>query len=525
MAMPANGELNVEVSEQNGLGEDSMMTFIRMHLASIFQPFADRVDELRKQLEEFQATYAESESRTSAKLSDHAVRMKGLREELETVSQHVEEAQAEAAKVADLEVAVQRTQSEINALNDRQRAVQATAFELQHETKANAQQLTRVQAELALADSQIARNLDETAQRQHAELSAVGAVHQSTARTLETAVKFGEDTRQELQKIAAAAERRARADEAALAQLRTTLASLETSLGTTEHRLQEQVEKLKAAKAQSATLQTRVEQTARSQTVLETRQKDTADDVAGVKRHLADVDEQLGRLSEVVGAGDDGAGGRLEEELQKLGGLFGAMRQLSERLDGTVATVSGLDRTTQLQDERLSAGETRAARLEASGAKLHQDAIDQLDKRTSKRFSGMEGLLGQQEHSQKQERDRASAEHAAFQKAVFDRLDTQARDIARAHDGLTQNTRRLEVAGGRLENLQGDLTLTNDSLTKLRSTMDLTQEYWKGLTKGLRQTHRSIAVDNELFSGREGHATTLPALTKTVSPQSSPSIT
>merc|ERR1711879_857877 len=80
----------------------------------------------------------------------------------------------------------------------------------------------------------------------------------------------------------------------------------------------------------------------------------------------------------------------------------------------------------------------------------------------------------------------------------------------------------VEIAGGRMDSLEKDLTCARGDVSKLRETLDLTQEYWKGLTKGFRQTHRSVAVENEMFSSKGAIGTTLPALTKTVSPHGSP---
>merc|ERR1712039_900350 len=73
------------------------------------------------------------------------------------------------------------------------------------------------------------------------------------------------------------------------------------------------------------------------------------------------------------------------------------------------------------------------------------------------------------------------------------------------------------------KDLEKSLTCVRGDVSKLRDTLDLTQEYWKGLTKGFRQTHRHVAVESDIFSSKGAVGTAqLPALTKTVSPHGSP---
>merc|ERR1711862_775368 len=70
----------------------------------------------------------------------------------------------------------------------------------------------------------------------------------------------------------------------------------------------------------------------------------------------------------------------------------------------------------------------------------------------------------------------------------------------------------LKEAENRVKVLEVGLTNTNEMVSKLGLGLDLTQEYWSGLSKGFRDTHKSVAIDNEMLPAKGSHAVTLPAI-------------
>merc|ERR1711920_657367 len=92
-------------------------------------------------------------------------------------------------------------------------------------------------------------------------------------------------------------------------------------------------------------------------------------------------------------------------------------------------------------------------------------------------------------------------------------LRAQATELARVAELTRSAQMGVDTIGPSVENLARELATTNQQVAKLSGNMDMTQEYWKGLTKGLRETHRSIAVENEMLPHR-ATSMALPALTK-----------
>merc|ERR1711957_185445 len=102
---------------------------------------------------------------------------------------------------------------------------------------------------------------------------------------------------------------------------------------------------------------------------------------------------------------------------------------------------------------------------------------------------------------------------------IMAKFESQASEIADTNVRLERTGLELDATGSRVHNLEEAMAATGDQLAKLSGGLDLTQEYWKGLTKGFRETHRSIAVENEMLPQKGMHTTSLPALVKTASPQ------
>jgi len=74
--------------------------------------------------------------------------------------------------------------------------------------------------------------------------------------------------------------------------------------------------------------------------------------------------------------------------------------------------------------------------------------------------------------------------------------------------------------GLRVKMLEAKMNHVVPAVDQLKSGMELTEEYWKGLSHGLRESHKMVAVDHGLIAsqprGPRGKA--LPALSKTPEP-------
>jgi len=97
-----------------------------------------------------------------------------------------------------------------------------------------------------------------------------------------------------------------------------------------------------------------------------------------------------------------------------------------------------------------------------------------------------------------------------FKQETNSRLDGDEMELQTAQANITKNARETDAAGNRIRTLQGDFKATNEDINKLRQTLELSQQYWKGLAKGFKQTRQNAKEDKELANIRG--ATTLPSL-------------
>jgi len=106
------------------------------------------------------------------------------------------------------------------------------------------------------------------------------------------------------------------------------------------------------------------------------------------------------------------------------------------------------------------------------------------------------------------------------QKQYKERLDQHSNDISKTNVSLGETQKEIaEKIGPRMRTMENHImTLTKD-VNDLKMGMDLTEEYWKGLSRGFREMHKGVTIDRELVgTPRSGRSKMLPALAKT--PQS-----
>merc|ERR1719362_1188619 len=79
------------------------------------------------------------------------------------------------------------------------------------------------------------------------------------------------------------------------------------------------------------------------------------------------------------------------------------------------------------------------------------------------------------------------------------KLEDHDHDIATANQKLQEAQDDLKVKSKRIENLERTLDSLGKSVSETRDGLELTEEWWKGLSHGFRETHRSVNIEKELF--------------------------
>eukprot|EP00930_Biecheleria_cincta_P092053 TRINITY_DN8181_c1_g1_i1.p1 TRINITY_DN8181_c1_g1~~TRINITY_DN8181_c1_g1_i1.p1 ORF type:complete len:516 (-),score=102.87 TRINITY_DN8181_c1_g1_i1:71-1618(-) len=104
---------------------------------------------------------------------------------------------------------------------------------------------------------------------------------------------------------------------------------------------------------------------------------------------------------------------------------------------------------------------------------------------------------------------------------VLSKLEAQAQHTQQVRSTVHQLSSGIRDAEDRLSAVEGKIASINDSLASLRGGVDLTHEYWKGLTRGVQRTHKNIVTDGVTMKAPlPDGSTTLRAVPLTRSPRS-----
>lgn len=104
---------------------------------------------------------------------------------------------------------------------------------------------------------------------------------------------------------------------------------------------------------------------------------------------------------------------------------------------------------------------------------------------------------------------------------VLTKLETQAHQTNQVRSTVHQLSNGMRGAEDRLSTLESKIASVNDSVASLRGGVDLTHEYWKGLTRGVQRTHKNVVTDGfAMKAPLPDGSTTLRAVPLSRSPRS-----
>lgn len=492
VATTAAGTLRVEVSDQNGMGEDTMGEFVREHLASILRPFADHLDQLHRSVaslgDRLQETALVANDNT-AELGNQARLATGFRRDLARLGQQLEDAHG------GLE-ALRGDRDALRGDLDGARA-ELRALELEHRGTADA--VTASQQEIKGASLRIDRlnglcmDIGPICEKKVAALGDV--LRQERREELETSRKAAEalaqglaDSRREaqegLQKLKELMERRGREDRKRLDQLESAANRLDVLAKNNKEHIESQGVRSDAIKKTLSECQSRVDQALKAQAALEGRQSNTSSDVKDIKMRLEQTAASVKMLVENLGL-TEGA---------KMGSIYDNIRELKDSTRQAHKGIEVVETKLRGQSARLTSEAQRTDLLERGLGEARE-----MLQRDDERIRALQAAVNQSEEEDRLEAERKEAQLAAERKAVADRLGALEGGLASAGGQIQRQREDLDAATARVRGVEDSLSSTGEQVAKLGNSLDLTQEYWKGLAKGFRDTHRTVAVDNTLL--------------------------
>lgn len=491
----------MEISTDTAHGHDSMTAFIRRHMSSILQPFADHVDDLHKAVSQVKANVADIDSRTSTnteQLRQHQELFKDMQSYQRKIANDVSTLESELKKTnrekAELEADHRETQARVNAHNDRHNEADKKMQAMENRVNDVVHQQEQFMQDRAVMDDKILNKLEPTLERLSGSLASLDHAHGETAQLLQATKIYSERRGNDLDAFIKAYELQHSRDQKSFVEVSRHVSELGAHLKVTNQKMQTNADHHKTINKILGPLKAQVEQMEDAQKSLQTQQDDNS-------RHVTDI---WMRFQSLCSTTDDltKRQWKNEETVKRLMRLQDVVTNMHELVTKNANTIKELSKVSDSHVEFISKADTRATSIENNTDDLRAQTA-----RLMVKFTNFEAGWAE---SQPAQRQRASNE-----------FGSQARRFQDIESRLQKSSGDIGNVVARLRSLEKESAAANEQVAKLSIGMDLTQEYWKGLSNGFRETHKSVVVDNEMLPPKGMHSIPLPSV-KGAAPCSSP---
>jgi chromosome segregation ATPase len=478
------GGLACDISPKNGEGEGSMQTFIRQHMTSILQPFADQVTELQREMIKMQQDLIVTDNKANKivqEVDSHTALLSGLRSGLNRTDGQLEKTGNELDKTiqekAVLEQDHEKTKVALATVDSTLQVATTDIAALQKSVAAAQNDIVELQKNCVGLHRKIDSEVDpRIAKLEKDHVEHVDALKTTDAK-LEVTKEFGEKTQKALEAHIKTFEAQKAKDQQSFAQIAEHNSGLAKMLTDVDHRVGTQAEHMKAMSAIIRSCKAGVEQ-------LDSNQKDMKTQQDLMHKTL---EELLARYNP------------LEKEVEELMSKFG---QDSKEDDNSNPFELLEDLTAQVQKNTLNIdGIDRACKSVTELAHKDGARIDKLEQKQVTIIKDCDDL------------SRQVSEVSITNKQCVGRIDKLDREVAKTNDKVDKTATGLATANSNISSLQGHLDVTNSNIVKLSASLDLAHEYFTGLGKGFRETHKRVVTgDDAMLPNKSPLSVTLPAI-------------
>jgi len=535
------------VSENKEEGEASMMVFVKEYFASILKPFAHHLDELHGSVDRLRDCLEETDGKVlhnTFMLDQQADAIRELRNELTSVNDLATVTETSLKKTIMEQHELRKdhgsTKAELSDVAARLAITSEAEKKMRDESENIKKSVAQIKKGLARTDQNIAENIEVTVDELVSGVSSLKSASEETIRDLGDVKKFGQSTHQNFVGFVKGSELQKAKDEKQFSNINASISDLGEILKDTNHRLQTQTEHLKTANSVLRPLKARAEQMDTDLQSLKARAETLSKELSEEQKNCEKATAAINKLTEKFGENEDNA--------KKAPNIFELVQNLTQSVSRNSVTINNLEETGKKQHEQLVAGDLRANLLERSHRRLQQHTIILEDKvgvdnplvvekslstqvvaspevrkdvEKSGKVNNTDDVRSVQKGDIPMSVQRVISKWSLTvrQKAAMSMLDTHTKDIQSTNAQLRKTAEELEAACARVDTLESELVATNNKVNLLHAGLDVTQEYWSGLRKGLREMKRSVVDENEMLPPSAGRVN-LPSISRSSMPGS-----
>jgi len=541
----ADGSLDLHVSRDKQYGEPTMMEFIKKHLGEILRPFAEHVDELHQSVDKLTDDLQNTENKATQaheKLEAQQKQLHTTRADLDKTNNMALSTKAGLEKTNAekelLEAEHLETRNHLTKTHNRLLEAVAHLDKLQHGLDETNTKLGRTQLSLSNTQKQISQDLEPKLKSHEEDLAKHDSLLAATSQLLNATKRFSENSHDEFKAHVEAREKLNRKDRERFEQVDDKIAHMSTMLTETINRLNTHANHLRSTNAAIRPLQERVEKLEgaqnktdkidKEQYATEQKLQDEVDEInkslSALKAKFSDHDPNfnvykeinmlktnLGKtnthLGDVEGA-VNGANAKMPVHERRLQILEQGKDHHTEQLSHLQKTV-GVSKKEIPPPPALPPPPVGIRPVAAPPPQKTDDAPTKasLPKRIIREgpsimTSKFQDVVAQMSIKEKQ-------------KQFKERFEQQQLDMLKTNASLGDTQKELaEKIGPRIRTMENHIMSLTKDVNDLKQGMDLTEEYWKGLSRGFRETHKGVAIDRELVQTPRGGRALLPALAK-----------
>lgn len=461
--------------------EDLMQDFVRMHMMSIFQPFADRMHELQAQVQQLTG-----DLHSTRELADaHATRLDENHQQLSTLQTGAAVIEERLEKAHTDLLNAKRERTRLDGNHEMTRATVGKTKEmlgqldkslatLRESLEKESVRIAALEVTVPEVEKRVTEHMETRLDKQGRVCKDLNERQADILKTCQQAKSTAENAAQALKKLSGTTEQRAREDSDNIADLRERTSNLETKLLDAGQDLRKNCDGLKSIDREVQNLRT------------------WADQVAAV-RQLHDQQSELATALDTQGRRLD----RAEDDISQLRSDTAQERQAQ------CSEFRGLeDRLSQNMDDLLQWRDrqrTQADLLTSTGQRLNnlENGQKDLERRAGASEEEIQNLI-------------------SWRHGASNQLSAHESTLGLVHSDMDHAREKIEGCNTGIRSLQGELNAEREVLAKLGSRLDLCQKYFNGFGKGLQDTHRQIVgTEGGMLPSKMGGGAALPMLPKT----------
>jgi len=523
-----------------------MMEFIKKHLGEILRPFAEHVDELHQSVDKLNDDLQNTENKAT-----------NAHERLDAQQKQLRSTQADLNKTNDMALATKaglektnaekalleaehaETKQQLSKTHNRLLESIAHLNKLQSGLDETNTILGRTQMSLSNTQKQISQDLQPTLKSHQEDLAKHDASLAATSKLLAATKRFGEDSHDEFKAHVEAREKLNRKDKERFELIDNKIGHMSTMLTETINRLNTHANHLRTTNAAIRPLQEKVEALEMAQGKTEKIDKEQLITEARLQKEVDEIEKVLGDLKAKFS--DQDPNFNVYDEINNLKANLG---KTNVHLGDVEDAVNGANAKIPIHERRMQILE--------QGKEHHGEQLNHLQKTVGLEKKeipkapplppppvGIPAVVAPPDPQPTKAPAKASLPKRIIkegpsimtkrfqdvvsqvsikekQKQYKERLDQHSDDIGKTNASLGSTQKELsEKIGPRIKTMENQIMSLTKDVTDLKMGMDLTEEYWKGLSRGFRETHKGVAIDRELVgTPRTGRTTTLPSLAK-----------